>query len=38
MAEKGKSPYNIEQGGSHGGLWSAHLNRSPEGTLLSIVE
>ena len=36
--KKGESPYNIEQEGNHGWLWNAHLNRSPGGTLLSIVE
>ena len=38
MAKKKESPYNFEQGGNHGCLWNAHLNRSPVGTLLSIVE
>ena len=38
MAKKEESSYNIEQEGNHGWLWNAHLNRSPGGTLLSIVE
>ena len=38
MAKIGEFPYNIEQEGNHGWLWNAHLNRSPVGTLLSIVE
>ena len=38
MAIKGEFPYNIEQEGHHGWFWKAHLNRSPGGTLLSIVE
>ena len=38
MAKKGEFPYNIEQEGNHGWRWNANLNRSPGGTLLSIVE
>ena len=38
MAEKEESPYSIEQEGNHEWLWNANLNRSPGGTLLSIVE
>ena len=38
IAKKGESLYNIKQEGNYGCLWNAHLNRSPGGTLLSIVE
>ena len=36
--KKRNSRYNIEEEGNHGWLWNAHLNRSPGGTLFSIVE
>ena len=38
MAKKGESLYNIKQEDNHGCLWNAHMNRSPGGSLLSIVE
>ena len=38
MTKKEESSYNIEQESNHGWLWNVHLNRSPGGTLLRIVE
>ena len=38
MAGKGESPYNINQEDKGGWLWDTHLNRSPGGFLLSIIE